>query len=73
MIATRVGGISEVINTQNGFLIEPKNEGQLSTLLEQIINKKPVFNPQEIQETAKARFNFKAVGKQINMIYKASF
>jgi len=73
VIATEVGGISEVINTENGFLIEPKNEEQLTRILAQTIGEDFTFNSLEIQVKAKSKYSFDAVGNQLNKIYKASF
>lgn len=73
VIATDVGGIPEVVNPKNGFLIEPQNEEQLTITLEQTINHGHIFNVSEIQEKAKASYSYKAIGEQINAVYKASF
>ncbi len=69
VIATDVGGISELINDENGILIEPGNENQLENTLEQLIISGSDFNAFEIQKRAKANFSYDAVGKQINSIY----
>lgn len=73
VIATNVGGISEVINTENGFLIGPKNEEQLTTILAKTIGEDYTFNSLEIQLKAISKYSFDAVGNQLNKIYKASF
>jgi len=73
VIATDVGGISELIHTQNGTLIEPKNEEQLTETLEQAINNTHAFNALEIQNSAKESFSYPSVGNLINAIYKASY
>lgn len=73
VIATEVGGISEVINAENGFLIAPKDEEQLTTLLAQVIAEDYTFNAVDIQQNARSKYSFDAVGEQLNRIYKASF
>ena len=53
VIATKVGGIPEVINSQNGILIEPKNELQLFHAIEMIMEEYTNYNQQAIAEDSK--------------------
>ena len=69
VIATKVGGIPEVINSQNGILIEPKNELQLFRAIEMMMDEYNNYNLKAIAEDAKKKFSFYAVGKQLNLLY----
>ncbi|MDA3905790.1 MAG: glycosyltransferase [Bacteroidales bacterium] len=71
VIASKVGGIPEIINRENGFLIEPGKEDQLESTIEYILTNKPSFNASEIQKNALARYSYKTVGQQITSIYRA--
>jgi glycosyltransferase involved in cell wall biosynthesis len=73
VIATNVGGIPEIINSQNGILIEPKNELQLFHAVERIMEEYKNYNRQAIAEDSKNKFSFSAVGKQLSLLYTSYF
>ena len=69
VIATKVGGIPEIINSQNGILIERKNELQLFHAIEMIMEEYNKYNQQAIAEDSKNKFSFYNVGKQLSLLY----
>jgi glycosyltransferase involved in cell wall biosynthesis len=70
VIATRVGGIAEIVDSTNGFLIEPGDEEALyRTLKELIATGTSGFNAADLQNFAKSRFSFASVGQQISDVY----
>ena len=71
VIATKVGGIPEIINAQNGILIESKNELQLLHSIEKIMKEYNNYNRQEIAEDSKNKFSFYTVGKQLSLLYSS--
>ena len=71
VIATKVGGIPEIINARNGILIEPKNELQLFNAIEKIIKNYNNYNRKEIAEDSKNKFSFYTVGKQLSLLYRS--
>jgi glycogen synthase len=71
VIATKVGGIPEIINAQNGILIESKNELQLLHSIEKIMKEYNNYNGQEIAEDSKNKFSFYTVGKQLSLLYSS--
>ena len=71
VIATKVGGIPEIINAQNGILIEPKNELQLLHSIEKIMKEYNNYNRQEIADDSKNKFSFYTVGKQLSLLYSS--
>jgi glycosyltransferase involved in cell wall biosynthesis len=71
VIATKVGGIPEIINSQNGILIEPKNELQLFRAIEKIWKNITNYNQQAIAEDSKNKFSFYTVGEQLSLLYSS--
>ena len=69
VIATRVGGIPEAINSTNGILVEAGNDRGLAeamlTMMEQYAN----YNPQQIALEAVKQYSYSSVGKQISDVY----
>lgn len=70
VIATRVGGIPEIINADNGLLIDPGNEIQLLEAMETMMDKLSEYNKNLIAEEAKNKFSYEAVGKQLYSLYQ---
>ena len=70
VIATNVGGIAEIINEQNGILIEPRNEPQLLGAIQKMMDGYTCFNKVVIAEEAKRMFSYEAVGNQFYELYK---
>jgi glycosyltransferase involved in cell wall biosynthesis len=71
VIATKVGGIPEVINSQNGIIIEPLNESQLLQAMEMMMDKFKNFDLESIAKSAKMKFSYNAVGSQLNLLYQS--
>jgi len=71
VIATDVGGISEVIDENSGFLIEAGDEEALTSCLLNFIKTKPSFSAETIQAQAKQRSSYQAVGNRLNEIYSS--
>ena len=69
VIATRVGGIPEIINSQNGILIDPGNEPQLLEAMKMMIQHHCNFDRRAIAKDAKTRFSYSAVGRQLHSLY----
>lgn len=68
VVATNVGGISEMVNDSNGLLVSPKDEEALCSALSQMLDTYSQYSPEEISRQAQ-RFSFEQVGKQLNLIY----
>jgi len=71
VISTNVGGIPEVINENNGILIDSENETQLVQAMINMVNNYKEFNKTAISKSAKAKYNYSAIGKIISDLYRS--
>src|SRR6187399_374268 len=71
VIATKVGGIPEIINSQNGIITEPLNESQLLQAIESMMDNFKNFDLESIAKSAKMKFSYNAVGSQLNLLYQS--
>ncbi len=69
VISTDVGGISEIINAENGILIQPKNKLQLVEAMIVAVEKK--WDQQAIRQFAINNFSLKKIGKEFDTIYQS--
>lgn len=72
VIASRVGGVPELVNESNAVLVEAKNEHALVNAMQQMIAERMRFDQRKISEAAKASFSYEVVGKRLDDIYKTS-
>ncbi len=72
VIATRVGGIPERLNSTNGILVDAGDEDQLISGLVSFLDKKMSFNTDEIQQKARDEFSPAKVGKILCDLYSKS-
>jgi glycosyltransferase involved in cell wall biosynthesis len=69
VLASRVGGIPEIITDEVGILTEPGDVGSLAQSLEWMLRNYPRFDPARIAQYAQERFSYLAVGKRLDEIY----
>ncbi|HXB30365.1 MAG TPA: glycosyltransferase [Puia sp.] len=69
VIASDVGGIREVVNTDNGILVEAGKENQLIEAMKQMISNYKLFEKDLISKQAKEQFSYQIIGKKILQIY----
>jgi glycosyltransferase involved in cell wall biosynthesis len=69
VIATRVGGISEVIKEENGLLITAGNENELLDSMKEMIRNRHNYDKEKISLRAMEQFSYEIIGKKINTIY----
>lgn len=69
VIATRVGGIPEIIQDDNGLLVDAGNEQQLLQAMKTVIEKEGTYDRKKISDEAAARYAYEKVGKDIFNIY----
>lgn len=70
VVATRVGGIPELIDETNGRLVPVQDETALYQALNRMLDTYADYSPQEISRQAYAKFSFEQVGEQLDAIYR---
>ena len=71
VIATRVGGIPEVINANNGILIKTGNESELLEAMKKMIQNHSGYDREKISRQSKEQFSYQVVGQKIIDIYNS--
>lgn len=71
VVSTNVGGISEVVNDENGILVEKGDEKELLEALEKMLDKSDNYDPDKLREYAVGKFSNQVVGKQYYNIYRS--
>lgn len=69
VIASDVGGIREVVNPDNGILVEAGKEVQLFEAMKQMISNYELFEKDLISKQAKEQFSYQTIGKKILQVY----
>ena len=69
VIATKVGGIPEVVNSKNGILIDAGDETALLGAIEEILDGNIKFDNTKIKEKARTDFSMNTIGKQLLKLY----
>ncbi len=69
VIASNVGGIREVVNPDNGILVEAGKEVQLFEAMKQMISNYELFEKDHISKQAKEQFSYQTIGKKILQVY----
>ncbi len=69
VIAPDVGGISEIINNKNGFLIKPNDTKDLEEKLSMMLDNYKTYDTIQIRTTIINRFSNKQVGKAFYDLY----
>lgn len=72
VVATRVGGIPEMVNNENGLLIDAANESQLIDALKIMLDTFEKYDPQDLRESVGSTNSYVAVSEFLNMIYLKS-
>lgn len=70
VIATNVGGVSEIINEKNGILIPPEDIEAIYKAMEYMLDNYSKYSSDIISQSAKKRFGYKTVGKKLDNIYR---
>lgn len=69
VVATRVGGIPEMVDELNGLLVDASDEPALKGALHSMLDKYNEYSVPLIQERAKEIYSYSRVGEAINNIY----
>jgi glycosyltransferase involved in cell wall biosynthesis len=71
VIASKVGGIPEVVNSSNGLLVSVGNEAELTTAMLSMLNNYTQYHRASIAASASASFSYWAIAKQFEKIYSS--
>lgn len=71
VIATRVGGIPEVVDDSNGILVASGDEEGLLQAMTALLDNKRSFDSAKIAHTAERRFSYPVIGRQLADIYRS--
>lgn len=69
VVATRVGGIPEMINQRNGLLVEPGDEAALKAAIVEMSTNYIQYDPAKLRASVADVYGFEAVGKVLNKWY----
>ncbi|HEX7903132.1 MAG TPA: glycosyltransferase [Chitinophagaceae bacterium] len=70
VIATAVGGIPELVHSNNSLLITPCSEDELVKAMQNMVEKKEQFDRKKIAEDAQCIFSYPVIGQQFIDYYK---
>jgi glycosyltransferase involved in cell wall biosynthesis len=70
VVATRVGGIPEAIDSELGILVEAGNEGQLMEGMEKLLENINFYKNNLRKRNASGLYSYESVGKQILQVYE---
>jgi len=71
VIATNVGGIPELVNKENGILVDAGNAKELADAMSLVMKNDRQYNRQRISQRASGTYNFSAVGKLFDDVYSS--
>ncbi len=69
IIATKVGGVPEIVNQQNGILIDANDEVQLLQAVQVMLNEHKKFERKIIANDAQQKYYYPVIGKQLSELY----
>lgn len=70
VIATRVGGIPEVVDNDNGILVDVGNDDQLLQALHTMLDRYNLYDRLSIARRAEQQFSYPVIGRQLAGVYK---
>jgi glycosyltransferase involved in cell wall biosynthesis len=70
LIATDVGGVSEIISERVGILVTPKDIKSLATNINHMLDHYQNYSSEALFEIAKNNYSYETVGKNLNKIYR---
>lgn len=69
VIATRTGGIPELVNDENALLVNPRDEAGLTAAMVTLMHNRNRYRPEKIAENARLRFSYDTAGKMMDELY----
>jgi glycosyltransferase involved in cell wall biosynthesis len=72
VIASRVGGVPELLDESNSILVNAGDEKELTNAMVQMIDCYSSFDRMDIAEKAKNKFSYEVVGGQLGYLYNTT-
>jgi glycosyltransferase involved in cell wall biosynthesis len=72
VVATRVGGIAEIVDASNGQLVEPDSDTALVDGIVRVIEGRDRYDPQTMHRAADERYGYAAVAHRWTEVYEAA-
>jgi len=72
VVASRAGGIPEIVDSSNGELVEPGSETALVDGIVRVINGRDGYDPQAMHRRAHERHGYEAVARAWTDVYEAA-
>lgn len=69
VVATRVGGLNEMIDESNGYLVEPGHLDELCSAIRLMVENYSGFDRQNIRQAALQKYSSEAVRQQLLQLY----
>src|SRR5262249_22697156 len=70
VVATRVGGVPELVDDDSGLLVEPGSAEALRAGIERMLDGRADYSPERISARAASRWSLEAVGDQWTDVYR---
>jgi len=70
VIATKVGGVPEIVNEETGILVLPKNPKALSSAILYMLDHVQDYSKEKIAGYAKRKFSLEVIGGELKNIYE---
>ncbi len=70
VVATKVGGIPEIVDDTNGILVEPDNPQALSEAMMYMMDNSGKYDREKISLYARRKYSCETVGEKLNAIYE---
>lgn len=70
VVATRVGGVPEIVGPEEGILVPPGNVAALARALEEMCGRHGEFDSERLSREAGSRFGFEAVADRWTEVYE---
>ncbi|MEM2146867.1 MAG: glycosyltransferase [Candidatus Jordarchaeaceae archaeon] len=73
VVATNVGGIPELVDSETGILVPPQDPNSLAEAIDNVLDNVERFKKDRIAHKARTNFSFEAVAQRFNKLYMSLF
>lgn len=72
VVSTNVGGISEIVNENNGLLVPPHDAEKLANAMQKMLESYQNYDANTLRDSIIKKFSNEAVGKLLNSLYSTT-